>query len=155
MVLTHWRNWQFWHNFDKLSVCADGILSRVEISLNYTFSPNSHSLTKFVKSANFVTGCIFGRHVTMLLIAATVCLPSCLFCFPFNCTFEICFFFISHRQQELSNLISDRKYLEAIGLAITLGQPFRVLNIIKGINGAMMSFICGCLIHLKVFSCIV
>lgn len=37
------------------------------------------------------------------------------------------------RQQELSNLIFDQKYLEAIGLAITLDQPFRVFNIIKDI----------------------
>jgi len=37
-----------------------------------------------------------------------------------------------HRQQELSNLIANKKYLEAIGLAITLEQPFRVLNIMKG-----------------------
>jgi len=37
------------------------------------------------------------------------------------------------KQQELSNLISDKKYLEAIGLAITLDQPFRVLNIIKDV----------------------
>lgn len=37
------------------------------------------------------------------------------------------------KQQELSNLINDKKYLEAIGLAITLDQPFRVLNIIKDI----------------------
>jgi len=37
------------------------------------------------------------------------------------------------KQQELSNLITDKKYLEAIGLAITLEQPFRVMNIIKDI----------------------
>jgi len=37
------------------------------------------------------------------------------------------------RQQELSNLINDHKYLEAIGLAVTLEQPFRVLTIMKDI----------------------
>ncbi|KAJ7358996.1 Transducin (beta)-like 3 [Desmophyllum pertusum] len=37
------------------------------------------------------------------------------------------------KQQELSNLIADNKYLEAIGLAITLEQPFRVMNIMKDI----------------------
>ncbi|KAL9962409.1 hypothetical protein ACROYT_G031510 [Oculina patagonica] len=37
------------------------------------------------------------------------------------------------KQQELSNLITEKKYLEAIGLAITLEQPFRVMNIMKDI----------------------
>lgn len=37
------------------------------------------------------------------------------------------------KQQELSNLINDKKFVEAIGLAITLDQPFRVLNIVKDI----------------------
>ncbi|XP_073250807.1 transducin beta-like protein 3 isoform X1 [Porites lutea] len=37
------------------------------------------------------------------------------------------------KQQELSNLISSKKYLEAIALAITLNQPFRVLSIIKDV----------------------
>lgn len=46
-----------------------------------------------------------------------------------TCLFDALFL---HRQQELSNLITNRKYLEAIGLAITLEQPFRVMNIIKG-----------------------
>ena len=32
----------------------------------------------------------------------------------------------------MSNLLHQKKYLKAIGLAITLEQPFRVLNIIKG-----------------------
>ncbi|XP_060581284.1 transducin beta-like protein 3 [Ruditapes philippinarum] len=35
--------------------------------------------------------------------------------------------------QELSNLIQQKKYLKAIGLAITLEQPFRLLNILKEI----------------------
>lgn len=46
-----------------------------------------------------------------------------------TCLFHALFL---HRQQELSNLIANKKYLEAIGLAITLEQPFRVLNIMKG-----------------------
>ncbi|CAH3195741.1 unnamed protein product, partial [Porites evermanni] len=36
-------------------------------------------------------------------------------------------------KQELSNLVSGKKYLEAIALAITLNQPFRVLSIIKDV----------------------
>ena len=41
-------------------------------------------------------------------------------------------FFFYYRQQELSNLIADKNYLQAISLAITLDQPFRVMHIIKG-----------------------
>lgn len=37
------------------------------------------------------------------------------------------------KEQELSNLLQQKKYLKAIGLAITLEQPFRVLKIIKEI----------------------
>ncbi|XP_058940240.2 transducin beta-like protein 3 isoform X1 [Pocillopora verrucosa] len=37
------------------------------------------------------------------------------------------------KQQELSNLIADKNYLQAISLAITLEQPFRVMNIVKDI----------------------
>ncbi|XP_045215018.2 transducin beta-like protein 3 [Mercenaria mercenaria] len=37
------------------------------------------------------------------------------------------------QDQELSNLIQQKKYLKAIGLAITLEQPFRLLNILKEI----------------------
>ncbi|XP_061191404.1 transducin beta-like protein 3 [Saccostrea echinata] len=37
------------------------------------------------------------------------------------------------KEQELSNLLHQKKYLKAIGLAITLEQPFRVLSIIKEI----------------------
>ncbi|XP_013390032.1 transducin beta-like protein 3 isoform X3 [Lingula anatina] len=37
------------------------------------------------------------------------------------------------KEQELSNLLQQKKYLKAIGLAITLEQPFRVLNIMKEI----------------------
>ena len=37
-----------------------------------------------------------------------------------------------YREQELANLLLQKKYLKAIGLAITLEQPFRVLNIMKG-----------------------
>jgi len=46
---------------------------------------------------------------------------------------------LPRRQQELSNLITDKKYLEAIGLAITLEQPFRVMNIMKGIDSRLRS----------------
>ncbi|KAK3588773.1 hypothetical protein CHS0354_003009 [Potamilus streckersoni] len=35
------------------------------------------------------------------------------------------------QEQELSNLIQQKKYLKALSLAITLEQPFRVLTIIK------------------------
>ena len=38
----------------------------------------------------------------------------------------------SFREQKLANLMHDKKYLKAIGLAITLDQPFKVLNVIKG-----------------------
>ncbi|XP_052781403.1 transducin beta-like protein 3 [Mya arenaria] len=37
------------------------------------------------------------------------------------------------QEQELSNLIQQKKYLKAIGLCITLEQPFRLLNILKEI----------------------
>eukprot|EP00112_Aurelia_sp_Birch-Aquarium-sp1_P018301 Seg435.11 transcript_id=Seg435.11/GoldUCD/mRNA.D3Y31 product="Transducin beta-like protein 3" protein_id=Seg435.11/GoldUCD/D3Y31 len=35
------------------------------------------------------------------------------------------------KDQELSNLLGEKKYIKAIGLAITLDRPFRVLSIIK------------------------
>ncbi len=35
------------------------------------------------------------------------------------------------REEKLANLLHKKKYLKAIGLAITLDQPFKVLNIIK------------------------
>ncbi|XP_022093609.1 transducin beta-like protein 3 isoform X2 [Acanthaster planci] len=37
------------------------------------------------------------------------------------------------KEQELSNLLHEKKYLKAIGLAITLNQPFRVLTIMKNL----------------------
>ncbi|XP_076473049.1 transducin beta-like protein 3 [Babylonia areolata] len=37
------------------------------------------------------------------------------------------------QEQRLENYIQDKKYLKAIGLAITLDQPYRVLNILKSI----------------------
>lgn len=40
--------------------------------------------------------------------------------------------FLPYREQQLSNLIHKKKYLKAIGLAITLEQPFKVLKILKG-----------------------
>ena len=36
------------------------------------------------------------------------------------------------REQELQNLLHHKKYLKALGLAISLDQPFRVLSVIKG-----------------------
>lgn len=36
------------------------------------------------------------------------------------------------RQQELSNLLQEKKYLKALGLAISLDQPHTVLTVIKG-----------------------
>lgn len=36
------------------------------------------------------------------------------------------------RQQELSNLLHEKKYLKALGLAISLDQPHTVLTVIKG-----------------------
>ena len=37
-----------------------------------------------------------------------------------------------YREQNLSNLIQQKKFLKAIGVAIILEQPFRVLKIMKG-----------------------
>lgn len=39
---------------------------------------------------------------------------------------------VLYREQKLSNYIQEKKLLKAIGLAISLGQPFRVLTIMKG-----------------------
>lgn len=36
------------------------------------------------------------------------------------------------RQQELSNLLHEKKYLKALGLAISLDQPHTALTVIKG-----------------------
>lgn len=36
------------------------------------------------------------------------------------------------RKQELSNLLHEKKYLKALGLAISLDQPHTVLTVIKG-----------------------
>lgn len=36
------------------------------------------------------------------------------------------------REQELSNLLHDKKYIDAVGLAISLDQPWRVLKVFKG-----------------------
>ena len=36
------------------------------------------------------------------------------------------------REQELSNLLQQQDYVHAIGLAITLDQPFRVLTVLTG-----------------------
>ncbi|XP_072044445.1 transducin beta-like protein 3 [Amphiura filiformis] len=37
------------------------------------------------------------------------------------------------KEQQLSNLLHEKKYLKAIGLAITLDQPFKLLGIVKTI----------------------
>ncbi|XP_006637433.2 transducin beta-like protein 3 [Lepisosteus oculatus] len=39
------------------------------------------------------------------------------------------------KQQELSNLLHEKKYLRALGLAISLNQPHTVLRVIKEIRG--------------------
>lgn len=44
------------------------------------------------------------------------------------CVSSVCVF----RQQELSNLLHEKKYLKALGLAISLDQPHTVLTVIKG-----------------------
>ena len=36
------------------------------------------------------------------------------------------------REQELSNLLQRKQFTKAIGLALTLEQPLRTLNVIKG-----------------------
>ena len=36
------------------------------------------------------------------------------------------------KEQELSNLIHQKNYVKAVGVAISLGQPFRVLQILQG-----------------------
>nr|XP_043907653.1 transducin beta-like protein 3 [Solea senegalensis] len=38
------------------------------------------------------------------------------------------------KQQELSNLLQEKKYLKALGLAISLDQPYTVLTVIKAIR---------------------
>ena len=45
------------------------------------------------------------------------------------------------KEQELSNLLHQKDYVRAVGVAISLGQPFRVLNILQG----ELSNICVCL----------
>lgn len=37
------------------------------------------------------------------------------------------------QEQELSNLLHQKDYLKAVGVAISLDQPFRVLTILKGV----------------------
>lgn len=36
------------------------------------------------------------------------------------------------REQELSNLLHEKRYLKALGLAISLDRPHTVLTVIKG-----------------------
>lgn len=54
------------------------------------------------------------------------CLPPSLFTAPSLCPL------FSPREQELSNLLQQKDYVHAVGLAITLDQPFRVLSILSG-----------------------
>ena len=74
--------------------------------------------------------------MSVLLKSSFSVLLMCIL-YMLNCLFlALC----PRRQQELSNLITDKKFLEAIGLAITLEQPFRVMNIMKGtVNSQMQS----------------
>jgi hypothetical protein len=37
-----------------------------------------------------------------------------------------------HREQEVSNLLVNKKYHEALKIALNLNQPYRALTIIKG-----------------------
>lgn len=50
------------------------------------------------------------------------------------------------RQQELSNLLHGKKYLKALGLAISLDQPHTVLTVIKGTDSVTRIY------HTLVFS---
>lgn len=36
------------------------------------------------------------------------------------------------REQELSNLLHEKRYLKALGLAISLDRPHTVLTVVKG-----------------------
>lgn len=36
------------------------------------------------------------------------------------------------KEQELSNLLHQKDYVRAVGVAISLDQPFRVLHILQG-----------------------
>lgn len=42
------------------------------------------------------------------------------------------FFSVFTREQEVSNLLVNKKYHEALKIALNLNQPFRTLTIIKG-----------------------
>lgn len=37
------------------------------------------------------------------------------------------------REQELSNLLQRKDYVRAVGVAITLDQPYRVFTILQGV----------------------
>ena len=45
------------------------------------------------------------------------------------------------KEQELSNLLHQKDYVRAVGVAISLGQPFRVLNILQGQHSQMCVYI--------------
>ena len=63
--------------------------------------------------ANYTGNCKVSKSFCLNYIFAKLLISSC-------------------REQKLANLMHDKKYLKAIGLAITLDQPFKVLNVIKG-----------------------
>ncbi len=37
------------------------------------------------------------------------------------------------REQELANLLHQRDYVKAVGVAISLDQPYKVLTILQGV----------------------
>jgi len=47
---------------------------------------------------------------------------------------------VCYRQQELSNLLHEKRYHEALSLALTMEKPFHSLTIIR------RKFLLGCLI---------
>lgn len=41
-------------------------------------------------------------------------------------------FFFPNREQKLSNLVHEKKWVKALGLAVTLDKPFMAYTIIEG-----------------------
>ena len=48
------------------------------------------------------------------------------------------------KEQELSNLLHQKDYVKAVVVAISLGQPFRVLNILQGQHSWHVQCIMAC-----------
>lgn len=46
-----------------------------------------------------------------------------------------------YREQEVSNLVVNKKYHEALKIALNLNQPYRALTIFKGANTRFFFFI--------------